>query len=61
MTACNIGFALCHGLTWQFGQLTEQRFTQEICQYVISDLSELFAAWNSIFAQARAQVLAAAA
>lgn len=50
-----------NGLTWQFGQLAGQQFTQEICQYVISDLPELFAAWNYIFMQAREQALAAAA
>jgi hypothetical protein len=50
-----------NGSLWQFGKLEGRAFTQEIREYVLSDLPTLFAAWNYVFAQAKAQALASAA
>ncbi len=52
---------VCNGWLWHFGKLEEGRLTQEIRQFVLSDLPGLFAAWNYIFAQAKEQALAPAA
>lgn len=49
------------GLGWEFGRLEEKQFTKEYRQFVHSDLPSLFAAWNYIFQQAKAQALAPAA
>jgi len=50
-----------NGSLWQFGKLHEKTFIEEIHGWVLSDLPGLFAAWNYIFAQAKAQALAPAA
>jgi hypothetical protein len=50
-----------NGSLWQFGKLEGRSFTREIREYVLSDLPDLFAAWNYVFAQAKEQALAPAA
>lgn len=50
-----------NGLLWQFGRLHERSFLQEMRSWVLSDLPGLFAAWNYIFAEAKAKALAPAA
>jgi hypothetical protein len=49
------------GMSWEFGKLDGQMLTQEIRQYGLSDLPDLFAAWNYVFVQAKEQALAPAA
>ncbi len=49
------------GDMWQFGKLEAKVFTREFRRYVLSDLSELFAGWNYILAQAKKQATATAA
>ncbi|HVS34435.1 MAG TPA: hypothetical protein VMS17_02570 [Gemmataceae bacterium] len=50
-----------NGPLWEFGRLDQSHLTQEIRQFVLSDVPGLFAAWNYIFAQAKEQALAPAA
>ena len=50
-----------NGLSWEFGKLDGSDLTQEIRQFILSDLPGLFAAWNDVFTQAREQALAPAA
>jgi hypothetical protein len=49
------------GMSWEFGKLDGQMLTQEIKQYGLSDLPDLFAAWNYVFTQAKEQSMAPAA
>ena len=50
-----------NGLAWEFGKLDGCNLTQEIRQYILSDLPGLFAAWNYVFTRAKEQALAPAA
>ena len=49
------------GRVWEFGKLHEQEFTQEFKQFVHTDLADLLAAWNYVFAQAKQEALVPAA
>jgi hypothetical protein len=50
-----------NGPSWEFGKLDECSLTQEIRQFILSDLPGLFGAWNYVFTQAKEQALAPAA
>ncbi len=50
-----------NGYQWEFGRLSGQEFTRDMRSFSLFDLAGLFAAWNCVFAQAKAQALAAAA
>ncbi len=50
-----------NGDAWEFGKLDGAEFTREKGGFAVRHMSDLFAAWNYIFAQAKAQALASAA
>jgi hypothetical protein len=50
-----------NGRVWEFGKLEGNDFTREVRTFVLSNLPELFAAWNDVLARVKEQALAAAA
>ena len=53
--------SVSNGFVWEFGLLEEKRFLVDLRQFHLSDLPGLFAAWNYVLGQAKAQALAPAA